>query len=206
MREIRADVRLAVLERAAQLSTTAFERLVIRLLAVMGYAAKGVRDAAQHTGKSGDGGIDGIILMDRLGLDRIYIQAKRVLLKNTLYPEDVRTFFGALQLRRARRGVLCTSGKVSGGAYAVAEEMGNVRSISGVEFAELMVEFGLGVQAENLHVPRLDETMSAPVRSRIRYAGSGTVAGSAPRHRSREPLTADQAPAPGHPCAAGYPS
>ena len=153
--EIRADVALGILERAAQLHPTSFERLVIQLLVAMGYATKGT---SQHTGRSGDGGVDGIILMDRLGLDRIYIQAKRLSSRNALSPDDVRAFFGALQLRRAHRGVLCTSGRISDGTHAVAEEMGNVRLIAGVELAGLMVEFGLGIQTEDLRVPRLDES------------------------------------------------
>lgn len=153
--EIRDDVALGILERAAQLHPTSFERLVIQLLVAMGYAAKGTY---QHTGRSGDGGVDGIILMDRLGLDRIYVQAKRLLPRNSISPEDVRAFFGVLQLRRVHRGVLCTSGKISEGTYALAEEMGHVRLIGGAELAGLMVEFGLGTQTEEVRVPRLDES------------------------------------------------
>ncbi|HEX8114446.1 MAG TPA: restriction endonuclease [Kofleriaceae bacterium] len=154
VKEIRADVELGVLERAAQLRPAAFERLVIQLLVAMGYAARG---DWQHTGRPGDGGVDGIILMDRLGLDRIYIQAKRLSPRTSLSPDDVRAFFGALQRRRAPRGVLCTSGRVTDGMRAEAEHMGNVRLIAGDELARLMVEFGLGAQTEQLRLPRLDE-------------------------------------------------
>jgi restriction system protein len=155
MGEIEADVRRGILERVAQLRPEAFERLVIRLLVAMGYRGRG---DDLHTGRSGDGGVDGIILMDRLGLDRIYIQAKRLATRRPLPPDDVRAFFGALQLRRGHRGVLCTSGRVTAGTRAVAEEMHNVRLIAGDELADLMIEFSLGAQSELLRVPRLDES------------------------------------------------
>lgn len=151
--EIREDVQDKILERAVQLSPRAFERLVVDLLAVMGYAQHG---EARHTGRAGDGGFDGMILMDRLGLDRVYMQAKRLRLDSRVDPDDVRAFFGALQMRRAHRGVFCTSGRFSDDTREWAAGLGTVRLIDGSELADLMIEFGLGTQSEVVRIQRLD--------------------------------------------------
>jgi restriction system protein len=95
-----------------------FERLVLDLLYAMDYGES--RAALQHTGKSGDGGIDGIISLDKLGLQKVYVQAKKW--KGQVGSPEVQGFMGALQLRGAERGVLITSGSISGPAYDAASQ------------------------------------------------------------------------------------
>src|SRR5665647_2104636 len=90
---------------SARLACSAFEQLVIDLLVAMGY---GTAEAAERTGRSGDEGIDGIIHRDALGLDRVYLQAKRYT-GNAVGPEAINAFYGALQRKRADRGVFITS-------------------------------------------------------------------------------------------------
>lgn len=151
--DISADVELGLLERVVQLTPKAFEQIVVQLLTAIGYARHG---RSRHTGGPGDGGIDGIILMDRLGLDRIYIQAKRLRLRALLSPDDVRAFGGVMQVRRAHRGVLCTSGRATDETCDIADRLG-IRLIVGIELAKLMLEFGIGVRTEVRYVPRVDE-------------------------------------------------
>jgi len=154
VREIRSRTEVELLERVAQLHPTDFEHLVLELLAAMGYAERG---ETRHTGGSGDGGIDGVVLMDRLGLDRIYMQAKRVKLGSVVPPDDVRAFFGALEERRAHRGVFCTSGRFSDESRRkTVETRSTIRLIDGRELVALLIEFGLGVQVETIRLPRFD--------------------------------------------------
>ncbi len=95
-----------LLERVLANTTTEFlERLVLKLLKKMGYGGFS-EDSAQHTGRSGDGGIDGIIHEDALGLDPIYLQAKRY--KGSVPDNEVRDFIGALAIRGGRKGVFIT--------------------------------------------------------------------------------------------------
>jgi restriction system protein len=99
---LRVDLELEVLEQVKMASPAFFERLVVELLVRMGYGGS-LQDAGQAVGRSGDGGIDGIIKEDRLGLDVIYIQAKRW--DSTVGRPEIQKFAGALQGHRARKGV-----------------------------------------------------------------------------------------------------
>lgn len=105
-RRLRRDLEIELLEQAKGASPAFFERLVIDLLVAMGYG--GTRqDAGRAIGKSGDGGIDGIIKEDKLGLDVIYVQAKRW--EGTVGRPEIRKFAGALQGQRANKGVFITT-------------------------------------------------------------------------------------------------
>lgn len=131
-----------------------FERLVVDLLVAMGYGGSH-QDAAQAIGKTNDGGIDGVISEDRLGLDKIYIQAKRW--ENTVGRPDIQQFKGALADQVAKKGVFITTSNFSKEAIESAKKSGIVL-IDGDKLTSLMIEFGLGVQIErSFHIYKIDQ-------------------------------------------------
>ena len=120
-----------------------FERLVVQLLVAMGYGGS-IEDAGKALGKPGDEGIDGIIKEDRLGLDVIYLQAKRW--EKTIGRPDIQQFAGALQGQRARKGVFITTSTFSADARQYAERIDTrIILIDGTELARLMIAHGVGV-------------------------------------------------------------
>ncbi|WP_202895857.1 restriction endonuclease [Iningainema tapete] len=132
-----------------------FERIVVDLLIAMGYG--GSREDAGHAvGQTGDGGIDGIIKEDRLGLDIIYIQAKRW--ESTVGRPIVQAFAGSLEGMRAKRGVLITTSKFSKEAYEYIKLIEKkIVLIDGDQLAELMIEYNTGVgEAERYIVKKID--------------------------------------------------
>jgi restriction system protein len=145
-----------ILERIKLGSPAAFERLVIDVLVAMGYGGSH-DDAAQVVGKSGDGGIDGIIKEDRLGLESIYVQAKRW--EGTVGRPVIQQFVGALHERKARKGVVITSSNFTKDAIQSAQDQSvTIILIDGVQLAEYMIEFGVGVSdVETIKIKRLDE-------------------------------------------------
>lgn len=131
-----------------------FEKLVVDLLVAMGYGGSH-QDAAQAIGKTNDGGIDGVISEDRLGLDKIYIQAKRW--GNTVGRPDIQQFKGALADQVAKKGVFITTSSFSKEAFESAKKSGIV-FIDGEKLTSLMIEFGLGVQIErSFHIYKIDQ-------------------------------------------------
>jgi restriction system protein len=120
-----------------------FERLVIDLLVKMGYG--GTRRDASEVGRSGDGGIDGIIKEDRLGLDVVYIQAKRWD-NTTVGRPKIQEFAGALQGQRARKGIFITTSTFSESAREYVSRIDSkVVLIDGETLAQLMIDYGIGV-------------------------------------------------------------
>jgi restriction system protein len=153
---LRVDLAAQLLERVRLASPRFFEELVIELLVAMGYGGS-YADAAQVVGKSGDGGIDGIIKEDRLGLENIYVQAKRW--ESTVGRPEVQQFAGALHGNRARKGVMITTSSFSKDAveYVKTSPIAIVL-IGGTHLADLMVEFGVGVSdVETIKLKKLDE-------------------------------------------------
>ncbi len=153
---LRANLAAQLLDRVRQASPLFFERLVVQLLVAMGYGGS-YADAAQVVGKSGDGGIDGIIKEDRLGLESIYVQAKRW--ETTVGRPTIQQFAGALHGHRARKGVMITTSNFSREAieYAKTSQIAIVL-IDGVQLADFMIEFGVGVSdVETIKLKRLDE-------------------------------------------------
>ena len=124
-----------------------FELLVLRLLNAMGYGRNG--GLVEHSGRSGDGGIDGIISQDPLGLDRIYLQAKRYAPDQTVSRPTIQGFVGALIGAQGDRGVFLTTGSFTEGARVEADRV-NVRIelIDGKRLADLMLRHGVGVQVQ----------------------------------------------------------
>lgn len=142
-RRLRHDLEFELLEQVKSATPAFFERLVIDLLVAMGYG--GSRDdAGRAIGKSGDGGIDGIIKEDKLGLDVIYVQAKRW--ENTVGRPDIQKFAGALQGQRATKGVFITTSNYSREAteYAAVVPI-KIILVSGENLARLMIDHNVGV-------------------------------------------------------------
>jgi len=144
-----------ILEKVKECSPKFFERLVVELLVTMGYGGSR-KDAGERVGRSGDGGIDGIIKEDRLGLDVIYIQAKRW--DNTVGRPEVQKFVGALQGQRARKGILLTTSSFTKDAAEYAANLDSkVILIDGRRLAQLMVDFNVGATlVTSYEVKRVD--------------------------------------------------
>lgn len=133
-----------------------FEDVVLDVLVGMDYGGSR-REAAQRVGRSGDGGIDGVIREDRLGLDAIYVQAKKWNPDRHVGPRDIREFVGALQDAEALKGVFLTTSRFSPEAHALAERR-RIVLIDGRALAELMIETGVGVsRVRSLVLSRIDE-------------------------------------------------
>lgn len=142
-RILRRNLEQELLDAIAESSPAFFERLVVDLLVRMGYGGNR-QDAGKALGKSGDGGIDGIINEDRLGLDVIYIQAKRW--DGTVGRPEIQKFAGALQGQRARKGVFITTSSFSKEAVEYASMIeSKIILIDGNRLSSLMVEHNVGV-------------------------------------------------------------
>lgn len=152
----RRAVESDVLQSALGLSPTGFEELVVRLLAAMGYGKLG---SVERTSATGDAGVDGIISQDPLGLDRIYVQAKRYAEVRPVDRPRIHEFAGALLGKQGDRGVFITTSRFTEGARIEAERINaRIELIDGNRLAELLVQYRVGVQPEQTAVLyRLDE-------------------------------------------------
>jgi restriction system protein len=132
-----------------------FEKVVVEVLVKMGYGGS-IKDAGEAVGKSGDEGIDGIIKEDRLGLDIIYIQAKRW--ETTVSRPEIQKFAGALQGKRARKGIFLTTSDFSKSAHEFVKAIeSKIVLISGRELADFMIDFGVAVSTDAVYeLKRLD--------------------------------------------------
>lgn len=146
---LRNDLASELLQRLKTCSPGFFERLVVDVIVKMGYG--GTRhDAGKAIGKAGDGGIDGIIKEDRLGLDAIYIQAKRW--ENTVGRPEIQKFVGALTGQRAKKGLFITSSEFSSEAEDYVSRIdAKVVLIDGQTLAQLMIEHNVGVSTVNTY-------------------------------------------------------
>lgn len=141
-----------LLDAVLAASPAFFERLVLDLLVAMGYGGA-VKHAARTLGRTGDGGLDGVIREDKLGLDVLYVQAKRWARGNTVGRPVVQAFVGSLIGAGASRGVLLTTSRFSAEAVAYAASMQNynIVLVDGAALAELMIEHGVGVSTEAIY-------------------------------------------------------
>lgn len=154
---LRGALATDLLDRVKSCSPAFFENLVVELLLKMGYGGSRT-DAGKAIGRSGDGGIDGIIKEDRLGLDTIYLQAKRWTDKPVGRP-DVQQFQGALSGHGAAKGIFITTSHFTKDAaeYAAGLRNSKIVLIDGEELADLMMDHGIGVAtAATYEVKRLD--------------------------------------------------
>lgn len=152
---IRNSLANEVLEQVKACSPSFFERLVVELLVAMGYGGT-LQDAGKAVGKSNDGGIDGIIKEDRLGLDVIYLQAKKW--EATVGSPELRGFAGALMGKQATKGVFITTSNFSNGARDYVKSIAsNIILIDGEELADLLIDFNVGVNVvANYEIKRID--------------------------------------------------
>ena len=155
--QITKELAAELLQQIKDNTPTFFEELVIDLLVAMGYG--GSREDAQAVGRSRDGGIDGIINEDRLGLDAIYVQAKRWDRdKGNVSRTEIQRFAGALQGRRARKGVFITTSNFTRDAKEYVETIDSkIILIDGDQLAEFMIEHNVGVSTTKTYeIKRVD--------------------------------------------------
>jgi restriction system protein len=152
---MRAELAREVLDKLLSASPDFFEEVVVELLVAMGYGGSR-KDAGERIGKSGDGGIDGIIKEDKLGLDAIYIQAKRW--QGSVGRPEIQKFVGALQGQRARKGVFMTTSAFSADAIDYVSRVDvKVVLLDGKTIAGLMIDHNVGVSSVTTYVvKRLD--------------------------------------------------
>lgn len=132
-----------------------FEGLMVKLLSVMGY--KGDEGQSMVTQKSNDGGIDGVINQDPLGLSKVYIQVKRYSVNHSVQRPEITSFSGAIQLRHADRGVFITTSTFTSGAVEAARDL-NITLVNGEMLTNLMLQYGVGVEVEKQYtVYRIDK-------------------------------------------------
>ena len=153
--QLKRDLAVELLTRIAAAAPDFFERLVVELLLKMGYGGSR-QDAGRAIGRSGDGGIDGIINEDRLGLDSIYLQAKRW--EHPVGRPEIQKFAGALAEHRAKKGVFITTSSFTKEALASATKHdARIVLIDGEKLATLMIDHGLGVTLEaSYEIKRID--------------------------------------------------
>ncbi len=134
-----------------------FERLVVQLLIAMGYGGSTI-EAGKALGKSGDGGVDGVIDQDALGLDRIYVQAKRYT-SNKVSSGEIRDFFGSLDRFKANKGLFVTTSTFSPSAKETADLLSKrIVLIDGHLLSKLMIRFDIGCRVEEvIYIKKLDE-------------------------------------------------
>lgn len=157
VRELRTALAADLLGRLRQVDPAMFEQVIVDLLVSMGYGGNHA-DAARRIGRTGDGGIDGVIREDRLGLDVIYLQAKRYSADNPVGGPEIRAFAGALLEHGATKGVFVTTGRFT----PSAKEAASIRShkivlIDGDELARLLIENEVGVRTvQTVRIQRID--------------------------------------------------
>jgi restriction system protein len=152
---MRAELAADLISQIKACSPEFFEQLVVDLLVAMGYGGSRA-DAGHAVGGSGDGGIDGIIKEDRLGLDAVYIQAKRW--EGSVGGPVVQAFAGSLMGQKASKGVMITTSHYTKDAQAYVEKIEKkIVLIDGPRLAELMIDFGIGVtEVASYSIKRLD--------------------------------------------------
>ncbi len=153
---IRDELSSELLNRVKQSSPSFFEKLVVELLLKMGYGGSR-KEAGKAIGQSGDEGIDGIIDEDRLGLDTIYIQAKKW--ENSISRPEIQKFVGALQGKRAKKGIFITTSVFTKEASRYVENIENkVVLIDGSKLTDLMIDFNVGVSLQsNYELKKIDD-------------------------------------------------
>jgi len=154
---INSSVSADLLEKLREGHAEFFERAVVRLLIAMGYG--GSEKRVHHLGQSNDGGVDGVIDQDALGLNRVFVQAKRYSQGNNVQRPDLQKFVGALADKGATQGVFVTTSSFSEGASEYVEKIQNrVVLIDGNRLTELMIQYKVGVQIQkSFELVEIDE-------------------------------------------------
>ncbi len=151
---LKSEIQDLLLDKILSCSPSFFERLIVDLIVSMGYGGS-VKDAGRAIGKSGDEGIDGIIKEDILGLDMIYLQAKRWKRDSTVSRPDIQTFVGSLVGKKSSKGIFITTTKFTQGAIDYANSIDKrVILIDGKQLTDLMFKYNIGVSNEEIFVTK----------------------------------------------------
>ncbi|HNU10732.1 MAG TPA: restriction endonuclease [Rubrivivax sp.] len=150
--ELRQAAESELLEFISRVSPAFFETIVLDLLHRMGYGAS--RADLQRVGGAGDGGIDGVISLDRLGLEKVYVQAKRW--HGNVGRPELQAFYGALAGQKARKGIFITSSAFTPQAVEFARSVEGMVLIDGSRLASLMIDHDVGVTARSVRIPKID--------------------------------------------------
>lgn len=150
--ELREAAETELLELLGNVSPAYFETVVLDLLHRMGYGAS--RADLQRVGGTGDGGIDGVISLDRLGLEKVYVQAKRW--QSNVGRPELQAFYGALAGQKAKKGVFITTSGYSSQAIDFAKSVEGIVLVDGQRLASLMIECELGVTSRTVKIPKID--------------------------------------------------
>ncbi len=139
-------------------SPTFFEHLIVDLLISMGYGGSS-ENPGRALGQAGDDGVDGVIDQDSLGVDQIYLQAKRYRTGNNIAPSHIRDFYGALNLKKAHKGIFVTTSDFTPSARQTAKDLGQrIVLIDGQQLVRLMIKFNVGCRDRAvLHIREVDE-------------------------------------------------
>lgn len=158
IRQIEGALTKELLDRILSSSPAFFEGLIVNLLLAMGYGGSR-EDAGQIVGRAGDGGIDGVIDQDSLGLDRVYVQAKRYARDHPVSEPEIRAFSGSLNAAKANKGVFVTTSSFTQPAQAFTDLISHrIVLIDGKMLTTLMIRHNVGVRIEEtLHIKRIDE-------------------------------------------------
>jgi restriction system protein len=152
LKELREAVAADLLDNLLQVSPGRFEVIVLDVLHRLGYGAN--RNDLQRVGGSGDGGIDGIISLDKLGLEKVYVQAKRW--KSTVGRPELQSFYGALAGQKAKRGVFITTSGFTAQAIGFANSVEGMVLVDGNRLVNLMIDHEVGVTSRLIRLPKLD--------------------------------------------------
>lgn len=157
-KQIDASLAQDLLDRIHAAPPEFFERLIVKLLLNMGYGGSAA-DAGRAIGGSGDDGVDGVIDQDALGLDRVYVQAKRYKQGKNIGSGAIRDFFGSLDRHKAAKGLFVTTSTFSPSAKETAEHLSKrIVLIDGDQLTMLMIRYNVGCRVEEtLHIKKIDE-------------------------------------------------
>jgi restriction system protein len=150
--ELKRKVVIEISEALSKVSPTFFETIVLNVVYRMGYGASAAD--LQRVGGAGDAGIDGVISLDKLGLEKVYIQAKHW--KQSVGRPEIQAFHGALAGQHAKKGVFITTANFTAQAEEFARSVEGIVLIDGSRLADLMIEAELGVNARTIKVPKID--------------------------------------------------
>lgn len=156
--QINSALTVDLIERVRSAPPEFFESLLVDLLIAMGYGGTS-EEPGRALGRSGDDGVDGVIDQDPLGVDQIFVQAKRYQDGNAVGPGAIRDFFGSLGLKRAQKGIFVTTSAFTDAATRTARDLGSrIVLIDGFQLAKLMIKYGIGCRDEQvLHLKKVDE-------------------------------------------------
>lgn len=157
IKNLETEISVELLNKLQKGTPLFFEKSVLKLLLAMGYGGK--ENLFEHTGKSHDGGIDGVIKQDPLGIQNIYIQAKRYASDNMIGSKELQSFSGALQGNGVERGVFITTSSFTKSAQGFSQKLlGRIVLIDGQELVGLMIKYKVGIQVkEVLEICEIDE-------------------------------------------------